>query len=187
MFVRVAAFVTTVCLCSASVEAQATGGVAVRPRVRITGSQTFEIPSAATGQRHVVLKAGKRFAGSALDVRDRIATVLVDGQHDTLAIPLDSIAKLEVSDPGSGRHLVRGILVGFGAFWGSGALIVSGCPPIGSGCSDAILIAPVAVGIAAGILAGRSRETWKPVPAAWLISQFSSNIDSHSVPGWATP
>lgn len=43
MFVRVVVCAVIVCLLSALVEAQAPG-VAVRPRVRITGSRTFEIP-----------------------------------------------------------------------------------------------------------------------------------------------
>jgi hypothetical protein len=55
-------------------------------------------------------------------------TTIRGGQHDTIAIPLDSIGKLEVSDHRSGRHLLRGILVGIVAFYGTTALIFwSGC------------------------------------------------------------
>jgi hypothetical protein len=80
------------------------------------------------GQPFVVLKPGKRFVGRALAVRDRVVAFIIDGQHDTIAIPLDSIGKLEVSDHRSGRHLLRGILVGIVAFYGTTALIFwSGC------------------------------------------------------------
>src|SRR5262245_24749781 len=86
MFVRVVVFATIVCLLSALVEAQAPG-VAVQPRVRITGLRAYEIPGVLkvdgervtgsssvttdemtvrvllpqTGQQLVVLKPGKRF------------------------------------------------------------------------------------------------------------------------------
>lgn len=205
MFVRVVVFATIVCLLSALVEAQAPG-VAVQPRVRITGSRAFEIPGELkidgervsgnssmttdemtvrvvlpqTGQQLVVLKPGKRFVGRALDVRDRVVAFVIDGQQDTIAIPLDSIGKLEVSDHRSGRHLLRGILVGVGAFYGTFALIFfGGC---GLDCSDAMFIPAIASGIATGVITGRGREAWKTVPAAWLSSQFSGTSDAPSLP-----
>jgi hypothetical protein len=206
MFVRVVACAAIVCFLSALVDAQVPG-VAIQPRVRITGSRAFEIPGVLkvegervsgnssrttdemtirivlpqTGQQFVVLKPGKRFVGRALDVRDRVVAFVIDGQHDTIAIPLDSIGKLEVSDHRSGRHLLRGILVGIGGFFGTVELIFwSGC---GLNCSNASLLIPaIAGGIATGVMTGRRREAWKTVPAAWLSSQFNGTSAAPLLP-----
>jgi hypothetical protein len=210
MFVRVVVFATIVCLLSALVEAQAPG-VAVQPRVRITGSRAYEIPGVLkvdgervagnssmttdemtvrvvlpqTGQQLVVLKPGKRFVGRALAVRDRVVAFLIDGQHDPIPIPLDSVGKLEVSDHRSGPHLSRGILVGVVAFYGTAALIFYG--RCGLDCSDAIFIPAIASGIATGVIAGRPREAWRTVPASWLLSQFSGTSDAPALPANVPP
>ena len=75
-----------------------------------------------------MLKPGRRAVGRALDVKDRVLIFLLDGQHDPFEIPLDSIGTLEVSAHRSGRHMVRGILIGVGVFYGTSALIFfAGC------------------------------------------------------------
>jgi hypothetical protein len=125
-----------------------------------------------------MLKPGKRFVGRVFDVRDRVVTFLGDGQQDTVAIPLDSIGTLELSVPG--RHLLRGILLGAGAFFGVSVLVAAGC---GLYCTNAVLLTPaIAGGIATGVIAGGRREAWKMVPRAWLSSQFSETFDAPSLP-----
>src|SRR5207249_2882056 len=89
----------------------------------ITDDLTVRVVLANTNQQLVAVKPGRRLVGRATNLRDRVVTVLVDGRHDPISVALDSIGRLEVSEHRSGRHILRGILVGFGAFYGTGLLI----------------------------------------------------------------
>ena len=196
MFTRWAVFVTTLGLLPGVVLAQ-TSASAAQPRVRITGPEEYEIPgvlkiagaqvsghasiviqdtmvrvvSPATGQELVVLKPKKRLAGRVIGVKDRLVEFMPDGQAGTLRIPIDSIGKLEVSERRRGAHVLGGILVGVGAFFGLIALFFAQC---GLGCGDAIALPAIGGGIAAGILTGRGTERWRTEPADWLSSQFGA-------------
>jgi len=178
MVVRVAVLSALLCFLSTVVEAQAPG-VAAQPRVRITVSQMVRAISPQTGQQLMVLEPGKRVVGRAMEVRNRVVTFVKDGQQETIAIPLDSIGVLEVSDPRRHRHVLRGVLLGVGAFYGTAALIFfAGC---GLDCSDAIFIPTIGTGIVTGLITGRSREAWRTEPASWLLSHVGvdDHIDSH--------
>ena len=202
MFTRMAVFVTTLGLLPGLVLAQ-TSVSAAQPRVRITGPEEYEIPgvlkiagthvsgdanitiqdtvvrvvSPATGQLLVVLRPKRRLVGRAIEVKDQLVEFLPDGQAGTLRIPLDSIGKLEVSERRSRAHVLRGILVGIGAFYGLGWLFFARC---GLGCSDAIVLPAIAGGIAAGILTGRGKEHWRTVRTDWLLSQFGPPTSGNS-------
>ena len=192
MFTRMAAFVAVLGLLPGLVLAQ-TSVPPAQPRIRITGPGDYEIPgllkiagahvsgdasmtiqdtvvrvvSPATGQLLVVLRPKRRLVGRAMAVKDQVVEFHPDRQHDTLRIPLDSIGKLETSERRSRSHVLRGILVGIGAFYGLGWLFFAQC---GLGCSDAIVLPAIAGGIAAGILTGRGKEHWRTVRTDWLLS-----------------
>jgi hypothetical protein len=161
-------------------------------RIRVTGAETYDIPgvlaigggritgpsavvnettitlrSPETGQPLAVVRPGVRLAGRAIAVNQQVVSFIVEGDQNPIAIPLPSIGKLEVSEHRSPRHLVRGILVGVGVFYGTSWLIFAKC---GLGCSNAAILPPIAAGIAAGTITGRSRETWKVVPVDWLLA-----------------
>jgi hypothetical protein len=67
-----------------------------------------------------------------------------------------------VSERRGRSHLLRGILVGTGTFYGVGWLMFSQC---GLDCGGAVLLPAIAAGTAAGAVTGRDRERWKTVPA----------------------
>ena len=196
MLNRCVVVATITCLLSPVVEAQVSR-LPAESRIRISGSRVFEIPgvlkadgdgvtgrssmttddmtirvvSPQTGHPLVVLKPGRRVVGRALDVKDRVLIFLLDGQHDPFEIPLDSIGTLEVSEHRS-RHLVRGILIGVGVFYGTSALIFSaGC---GLDCSNAMFLPTIASGIATGVITGKARDAWKSMPVTWLSAQFAT-------------
>lgn len=162
------------------------------PRVRVTGSRSYEIPgvlkidqglvsgsslvtdestirlvSPETGQPLVVLKPGVRMIGRAVGVANQTVTLVVEDRGDSITIPLGSIGRLEVSE--SRRHLLRGILVGSATFYLTGALIVWTVCGLSCG-ADETFIPAVGVGLTTGIIAGRRRDTWKVVPTDWLLS-----------------
>ena len=165
------------------------------PRVRVTGSRSYEIPgvlkidqgvvsgsslvtdettirlvSPETGEPLVVLKPGVRMIGRAVGVTNQTVTLIEEGRGNSIAMPLGSIGRLEVSE--SRRHLLRGILVGSALFYLTGVLIVQAV--CGLSCSpDATFIPAVGVGLTTGIIAGRRRDTWKVVPTDWLLSNTS--------------
>jgi hypothetical protein len=207
MFSRMAVVVTTLGLLPGLVSAQ-TSVLAAQPRIRITGPEEYEIPgvlkiagsrvggdggqakitieetvvrvvSPATGQPMAVLRPKRRLVGRAMEVRDQIVEFLPDGQRDTLKIPLDSIGKLEVSERRSRFHVLRGILVGIGTFYGVAGLFFARC---GLGCDGAILLPALAGGITTGILTGRGSDHWRSAPADWLLSQVNGSVDTASVP-----
>jgi hypothetical protein len=204
MFTRTAIFVTTLGLLPGVVLAQ-TSASAAQPRVRITGPEEYEIPgvlkiagaqvsgnasitiedtmvrvlSPATGQVLVVLRPKRPLAGRVIEVKDRLVEFMPDGQAGTLRIPVDSIGKLEVSERRRRAHVLRGILVGVGAFYGLLGLFFAQC---GLGCSDAIALPAIGGGIAAGILTGRGTERWRTVPADWLSSQFGAPPSAQWLP-----
>jgi hypothetical protein len=167
----------------------------VGPRVRLTGSRAYDIPgvvtidgdrisgpsvvideatirvrSADTGEPLVMARPGVRIVGRAIGVNAQVVTFIIEGHQQSIDIPLPSIGKLEVSDRQRRSHVLRGILVGVGAFYGIGALFFSQC---GLGCSNAIFLPAIAGGVASGIETGRGRERWRPVAVDWLLSRFS--------------
>jgi hypothetical protein len=184
---RIAVFLAAAMVVPVFASAQ-TGVLADQARIRITGPQAYEIPgllkiaraavsgdasltieekvvrvvSPATGLTLVVLRPGKQLIGRVLEVKEQMVEVLPEGQRDTVRIPIDSIGRLEVSERRGRSHLLRGILVGAGTFYGVGWLMFSQC---GLDCGGAVLLPAIAAGTAAGAVTGRDRERWKTVPA----------------------
>jgi hypothetical protein len=174
-------------------------------RVRVTGSQAFEIPgvvkidsrgitgssvttdettvrvvSPQTGQLLVILKPGVRTIARATAVNRAFVTLFLEGSRDSIAMPLSSIGKLEISKRRSGVHAIRGILLGAGTFYGAMALIFfGGC---GLDCSDAAILPPIAAGIAVGMITGRPHETWQSVPSDWLLSNIRLQPSAAAAP-----
>ena len=194
MLQRIVVVVVTASLLSGRVHAQTPSG-RDEARVRVTASHAYELPgvvkvdatgisgssvttddttirvvSPQTGQPLVILKPGVRRIGRAVAVNGELVTVFLEGRSDSIAMPLSSIGQLEISERRGGPHIVRGILAGVAAFYGTTALIFfGGC---GVGCPDVAVLPPIAAGIATGVLVGRSHERWKSVPTNWLLSNI---------------
>jgi hypothetical protein len=139
------------------------------PSVVVTDETTLRVRSAGSGQPLVMAKPGVRIVGRAIGVNAQVVTLIIEGHRQSVDMPLPSIGKLEVNDGQRRSHVLRGILVGVGAFYGIGALFFSQC---GLGCSNVILLPAIAGGVASGIVTGRGRERWRTVPVDWLLSRF---------------
>jgi hypothetical protein len=187
------------CVCCAVAASPASGQtravVDAQPRIRLTGPETFEMPGLVRidrgqvtsgarvtgdetvlrfevpgGQPLTVVRWHQRLVGQALGVDDGALLVRVEGSSSLIRVPLDSIGTFELSEARSHAHVLRGVLVGVGAFWALGALTFASC---GLGCSDAAIIPAGAGGLAAGVFSGQGHERWTPRPASWLSSHFS--------------
>jgi len=167
-------------------------------RIRFVGPEVFEIPGVLRIDRGNVVAAGdvtvddtfvrvarpgpsqpltvvrwrKRIVGEAVGVENGVLMMRVNTA--VIYVPLDSIGTVDVSDERVHRHLLRGVLVGVGTFWGVGVLMINTC---GFGCGNLAILPAVAGGIAAGVLAGRGRERWTPHPTVWLASQFAARTN----------
>lgn len=138
--------------------------------VTIDGN-TVRMASDGTTEPLALVKAGARLVGMATHVHNGVMSIVVDGQSKAVGIPLDAIATLEVSRTRGKKHILRGILVGVGAFYGTGALIFfSQC---GLDCGGDTFAVAVLAGITGGVLAGRrGGERWEVMPAGRIASQF---------------
>jgi hypothetical protein len=194
MLQRIVIVVVTMSLLSGRMHSQTPGG-RDEARVRVTASRAFEIPgvlkvdgsavsgssvtaddttirvvSPQSGQPLVILKPGVRRIGRAVAVNGEVVTLFLEGRPDPIAMPLSSIGKLEVSERRGERHVVRGILLGAGAFYGALALIFfGGC---GLDCPGVAVLPAIAAGVVTGSIVGRSHESWQSVPTNWLLSNI---------------
>lgn len=177
------------------VQAGQSGSPAGGQRVRVTGLRQYELPGVLTldgdavsasqgvtiGPTTIqvpappdgpltVLRPGTRLVGHATSVTDGILVLRVDGVSQSIRVPLDSLAVIERGRAGR-RHLLRGILVGIGAFYAGVVLVFAAC---GLGCDDfTAALGTFGTGIAAGLWAGRSSpEVWTPVSTSDFVSQF---------------
>jgi hypothetical protein len=193
---RIAAGVLIVLFSSASLASQTNAGIA-GSRLRLRGLHQYEIPgvlrldgrqvSASSGSdigrttirvlspAHgylTVLRPGTRLVGRLVDVTPDTLSLAVENGIDPITIPLDSLASVERSVRPARRHIVRGILAGVGAFFGTGALVFSQC---GLGCEDStVALATFGAGIAAGAWAWQGRERWTTVSTSDLVPPFVS-------------
>jgi hypothetical protein len=189
----IAAIVLLSVLSTCALAAQSTA--AGQSRVRVTALRHYQIPGvvtidgdqvtgrsvtmdktmirvpSASGQLISILKPGTRVTGSVEGVTDGVLSLLVDGQRDPFNIPLNSLAKIELSDRAGKRHLARGILAGIGTFYGVLGLSLLRC---GLGCDDALGVAAIAAGIGVGTLTGHSREHWAEVSPAEFRLRFAT-------------
>ena len=197
MLIRIVVFVSVVSLLSAPLQGQSRGTTS-QMRVRITGSHAYEIPGVlkvedgrmtgnasittdeltmrvevlTTRQLLVAPKPGKRLVGVVSNVRNGVASFQPEGQQEILAIPLESIGRLEVSTRRTRAHPLRGILLGLAACFGVSVLVFHGG---NSWDTTAPTISGIAAGTAVGVITGRGREMWRTEPTAWLSSQFSGS------------
>jgi hypothetical protein len=134
------------------------------------GRTTVNVPASAAGPL-TILRPGTRLVGRAMSVTGGILELRLEGAAEPARIPLDSIQTLERRERRARRHVVRGLLVGVGAFFGSGFLAFSRC---GLNCDDAAMtLTMFGSGAVAGMLAGRSSpEVWTPVSTSDFVSQF---------------
>ena len=186
------------CLATGPIAGQVPPRTDVQPRIRLTGQNTFEIPGVirvdgrnvtsaggpesdenvvsfddpTTSDRLTVVLPGKRLVGLALGVDKGILSFRTESAQKVLHIPLSAVNTFELSEARARPHVLRGILVGVGTFWGAGALIFAGC---GLGCSDAAIIPAFLAAGVAGTLAGRGHERWTRQPGAWLSSHFTGS------------
>ena len=209
MHQRIIAVTAACCLATAAISGQVPAPADVQPRIRLTGQNTFEIPGVIridgqnvtsgahlvsdessasfddpiTSDRLTVVLPGKRLVGQALGVDKGILSFRAEPAQKILHIPLSAVDTFELSEARARSHVLRGILVGFGAFWGAGALTFSAC---GLGCSNAAIIPAVVGGALAGAWAGRGHERWIRQPRAWLSSHVMGSAATPGESG-ATP
>jgi hypothetical protein len=135
----------------------------------ITEGSLIHVSLPAASGKLTVLESGKRIVGVTRGVHDGAVILEAEGRTDTIHIPLDAIARLEISKgPAShAKAALAAIGIGFAAFYAGGWLGVAFCgSPID--CPGALLTG-VAGGIAGGSLGARiGHEKWKAVPIAWL-------------------
>jgi hypothetical protein len=114
-------------------------------------------------------KAGRRVAGRALAADRTIVTLVPENASTPVRVPVDAIARLEVSRGGGsrGRAVAVGIAAGVGGFFAAGWLGMAIC---GIDCDAGAMAGALAGGIGLGGLAGAriGRERWDDLPASQL-------------------
>jgi hypothetical protein len=188
MYQRIVVAIVACCFAAAPAASQTQSSIQTQPRIRITGPDVIRIDGpelAPPGHAAVddvllrfqpldgsaprtIVRPGKRVTGQALGIEDGILSLRVDGQN-TVRMPVNAIGRLEASEGRGRSHVLRGILVGAGTFWGMSALIFSNC---GLNCSNVSLLAPIGAGMATGWWSGRRNERWTSHSVAWLTSQL---------------
>jgi hypothetical protein len=131
------------------------------------------IKGEGSGEILAVPRPGRRLQGTALGATDHNVYIRLDGARETITVPLSAIGELELSRGRRGsraKGILTGMLIGFGTFWGAGALAVNTC---GLDCDGAILAA-LAGGVVIGSMAGArlSGERWERVPVQSLSTHF---------------
>ena len=114
-----------------------------------------------------VLNSGKRIVGITRGVQDGAVILEAEGRNDTVHIPLDAIARLEISKGHGSRAVATfaAIGIGIGAFYGGTWLAIAAC---GFDCPG-VPVSGLAAGSAGSLLGARiGRERWKAVPTQWV-------------------
>jgi hypothetical protein len=118
-------------------------------------------------------KAGRRVSGRALAADRAIVTLMPENASTPIRVPVDAIARLEVSrgERSRGRAIALGIAAGIGGFYAGGWLGMAAC---GIDCDEAVLAGGLAAGIGLGGLVGSriGRERWEDLPANQLADRL---------------
>lgn len=156
-------------------------------RIRITGTQTLNLPGQLTIDRDrvsgtaivgmdenvirvkapagpgvwAIPRSGKRLTGMARAIEGDVLEFRRDGDATPLFVPFAAIQTVEISEGRRPNHgMALGILTGVGTFFGISGLTFANC---GLGCSDGPFVAAIFAGVVggAGLAHHLRREHWR--------------------------